>query len=138
MWPISSSFAATGPRIQDIRATQNSFWDFLAALPGSMEGQIFMAMLIMGAIGMMAHYAMRWLQGQITGGLFNYMFISYPKRTGLAYAGIIGAALTAIASNVFVTDSGEFVGWLNVIWFGLTNGYAADSVANKGAEVKDP
>ena len=124
----------TAQTIQQLKGTQETLWHFLAALPASMEAQVFYGLLLTGAVGMIAHYMMRWLTDEIQGSLAKYLFIDYPKRTALAYAGIIGVALTSIASGVFVNDQGAFVGWLNVCWFGLTNGYAADSVANKGAK----
>src|SRR5258708_5911573 len=123
----------TGPTIQQIKqTTPETLWQLLAALPGSMEAQILYGLLIAGAVGMIGHYLIRWLNGDIAGSLVKYLFIDYPRRTLLAYSGVAGAALGAIASNVFETDTHEFVGWLNVLWIGLTNGYAADSLANKG------
>jgi len=124
----------SGVPIKQLKAEHTeSLWQFLSQLPGSMEAQILYGLLLAGVVGMMAHYLMRWLNGEISGSLVRYLFTDYPRRTLLAFAGIIGVALTAITSGVFETDSGEFVGWLNVLWVGLTNGYAADSVANKGA-----
>lgn len=122
-----------GPTIQQLKQQGgDSLWQFLSSLPSSMEAQILYGLMLAGIVGMSAHYFMKWLQGDITGDLFRYLFLDYPKRTALAYAGVVGAALAAISSNVFSNDQGQFVGWLNVLWIGLTNGYAADSIANKG------
>ncbi len=124
-----------GVPIKQLKADHTeSLWQFLAQLPGSMEAQILYALLLAGIVGMGAHYLMRWLNGEITGSLARYLFLDYPRRTLLAFAGVVGIALTAITSGVFETESGEFVGWLNVLWIGLTNGYASDSVANKGGK----
>ena len=126
----------TGQTIQQIKsipAVQESFWQFLAHLPASMEAQVLYALLIAGVIGMVAHYAMKWLSGEIEGSLLDYLFITYPRRTGLAFAAVLGAALAAVTSGIFLNDQNAFVGWMNVIWIGLTNGYACDSIANRGA-----
>lgn len=124
----------TGVPIAEIKASQPmSLWEFLLQLPGSMEAQVLYALLLFGLIGMSGHYTMRWLQGDIRGSLINYMFNQYPRRTILAVSGILGTSLTGITAGAFVNEAGMFVGWLNVLWVGLTTGYAADSVANRGA-----
>lgn len=121
------------PTIQTIMSSgQPTLWDYLRQLPMSMEAQVLYALLLSGAVGMAAHYAIRWARGEVTGGLASYLFIDYAKRTVLALLLLVSMAAAAIASNVFVTDTGVFVGWLNVLWFGVTNGYASDSMANKG------
>ncbi len=121
------------PSIQTIISSgQPNLWDYLAKLPMSMEAQVLYALLFSGAAGMAAHYAVRWARGEVTGGLATYLFVDYAKRTVLALLLLTGMATAAIASNIFTTDTGAFVGWLNVLWFGVTNGYASDSMANKG------
>lgn len=113
-------------------ADQQTLWDFLAKLPTSMEAQILYGLLLSGGVGMMAHYAVRWARGEIVGSLANYLFTDYLKSTILAVMLLTSMATAAIISNVFVTETGAFVGWVNVLWFGITNGYASDSMANKG------
>lgn len=133
---LSFSVSAFGEiaqtRAAHLPPASDSLWKFLAALPNTMEAQVFYGLLLSGTIGMAAHYFTRWAKGEIQGSLFAYLFDSYARRTSLALTVIVGMAITAITSNVFVTESGEFVGWLNVLWFGITNGYASDSIANKG------
>ena len=122
----------TDVRISHLPAPSESLWDFLAALPSTAEAQILYALLISGVVGMMAHYFTRWAKGEIQGSLFAYMFGTCVRSTALAFTVMFGSALTAITSGVFIGESGAFVGWLNVMWFGITNGYASDSIANKG------
>lgn len=133
---LSLVASATEVQITQLPAPSISLWKFLAALPASMEAQIFYGLMLSGTIGMAAHYFTRWAKGEIGGSLITYLFDSYARRTALAASILIGMSVTAISSNVFVTESGTFVGWLNVIWFGLSNGFASDSIANKGEPAK--
>lgn len=123
---------ADAPKIRDIKNAHESLWQFLAALPSSMEAQIFYALLLAGVIGMFASWLLKWARGQAA-PLYRYLFTDDVRFTVLAAAAYFGICLTAISSGIFVTDEGVFVGWANVLWFGLTNGFGADTVANKGS-----
>lgn len=124
--------------IKRLPAPTESLWAFLAGLPASIEAQILYALLLSGSVGMMAHYFTRWAKGEIQGSLLTYLFDSYARRTAMAVTILVGMSITAITSGVFESDSGTFVGWLNVLWFGVTNGYASDSIANKGMSSTQP
>lgn len=123
--------APTDVKIAQLPAPSESLWHFLSALPATAEAQILYALLLSGVVGMMSHYFTRWAKGEIAGSLFAYLFASSVRHTALAFIVMMSSAITAITSGVFTTESGAFVGWLNVMWFGITNGYAADSIANK-------
>ena len=118
-------------KIAHLPPPTESLWQFLSALPSTAEAQILYALLMSGVVGMMAHYFTRWAKGEIQGSLFTYLFGTCVRSTALAFSVIVGAAITAITSGVFITESGTFVGWLNVMWFGITNGFASDSIANR-------
>lgn len=126
---------ADAPKFKDIKNAHESLWDFLTALPSSMEAQILYALLLAGVVGMLASWLLKWARGQ-AGALQRYLFTEDVRYTVLAVAAYFGICLTAISSGIFVTDDGVFVGWANVLWFGLTNGFGADTVANKGNGAK--
>lgn len=125
-------------KIAQLPAPSESLWHFLSALPSTAEAQILYALLLSGVVGMMSHYFTRWAKGEIAGSLFTYLFASSARHTALAFIVMMSSAVTAITSGVFSTESGAFVGWLNVMWFGITNGYAADSIANKSEPKPNP
>lgn len=118
-------------RISHLPAPTESLWEFLSSLPATVEAQILYALLLSGVVGMMAHYFTRWAKSEIQGSLITYMFGTCVRSTALAFTVMVGSGITAITSGVFVSETGAFVGWLNVMWFGITNGYAADSIANR-------
>lgn len=126
---------ATGdaPSVQQLMAAapQQSLWQFLRALPSSMEAQVFAALLFSGVLGMVAHYFRKWLSGEISGSLIDYLFIQYPRRTAGSFCAYIGWIVSLVGTGVFTTSSGEFVGWGIVLLMGLSNGYSVDSLANK-------
>lgn len=131
---LPSIALAGGATIQQIKARNGeSLWHFLAQLPVSVEAQILYAFALFSACGMAAHYLRCWLNNEITGSLFDYLFRQHVKRTLAAYTGAVGAGLGLISTGAFVTPSDEFVGWLTVVVMALTLGYSADSVANKGS-----
>lgn len=109
-----------------------SLLHFLLALPSSFEAQLFYAMLIGGAAGMLANYTVKWFRKDSGGGLLAYLFRDHVKRTMLSVFSMVGAALGVVASGVFETPSGEFVGWFIVLYTGATTGFTIDAVANKG------
>jgi hypothetical protein len=129
-----AALALDAPKIREIKAANETLWQFLTALPASMEAQIFYGLMLAGLLGMVAHYFKSWVYKQIEGSLARYLFIDHPRRTLAALLVLVSAALGALASNVFMGDDGQFVGWLNVMWNGALAGFGADAVANKGSE----
>lgn len=121
------------PTIQQLKTqTPDSLWHFLAALPSSFEAQLLYGLLLAGALGMIANYTVKWAKDEITGSLWAYLFCQNFKGTMLSFFSYTGLAITSIAANIFITDAGSFVGWSTVMWFGVTNGFAVDAIANKG------
>lgn len=114
-------------------ATQTeSLWHFLAQLPGTIEAQQLYALIISGALGIAANYLLKWARQEIAGSLWQYLFKDNIRGTVLSIASFIGLAITSIAAGVFTADGDTYVGWTTVMWFGLTNGFAVDAIANKG------
>ncbi len=123
--------APTIAQIQAAALPSESLWAFLAVLPYSQEAQIFYALLLSGTFGIAGHYLFKWLTGEIDGNLWEYLFVNYPKRTALSFVSYIGWIVGLVGTGLFVTKSGDFVGWGIVLVLGLTNGYSVDSLANK-------
>jgi hypothetical protein len=124
---------AAGPTIAQAKAASpESLWTFLAALPSTMEAQVWYGLLLSGAVGIAAHYFYKWANDEIQGNLFNYLFRQYPKRTILSFSAYVAWTLSLVGTGIFTTSSEEFVGWSIVLILGLTNGYGVDSLANKG------
>jgi len=114
---------------------QQTLWDFLAALPTTQEAQIFYALIIGCALGMLAHYVRQWASGNAAGGLIDYLFLASPKRTLLTVIGVVSWSAGEVATGLFTTSEGAFVGWALVILSGLKTGYAGDSIINKGKPI---
>lgn len=119
-------------KIGEIKGQGESFLTFLSRLPASFEAQIFYAVALFGLVGMMANYSVKWMRGEIAGSLISYLFLHNIRATLLSYATTIGVGIGAITAGVFETGSGEFVGWFNVMWVSLTNGYMWDAALNAG------
>lgn len=112
-------------------ASPESLWHFLSQLPGTVEAQQLYALLIFGVIGMFAHYFVKWIQGEISGNLLDYLFRQEPRRTVLSLVALIGSSFTLVVSPVLMPND-VFIGWGAVLWMAVTTGYGIDSVANKG------
>jgi hypothetical protein len=121
------------PTIAQIKAIPNdSLWQFLMQLPMTMEAQIFYALLIGNLIGMAGHYFKQWGTGEIAGNMWAYLVVEYPRKSMLSLFGIITLSATEVATGLFVTAEGMFVGWALVLLSGIKTGYAGDSLLNEG------
>lgn len=127
----------TDKTIQQVKAmADDSLWTFLLHLPETQEAQIFYALILSGTLGMIANYAVKWAKDELNGTLWNYLFRENYKRTALSFFTYVGATVAAVSANIFTTDAGAFVGWATVLWFGVSNGFAVDAIANKGSRPK--
>lgn len=125
--------AQPAQKISELKSNGESLWTFLGRLPASFEAQIFYAIVLFGIIGMFTNYAVKWMKKQIAGSLINYLFHDNLRGTLLSISTTIGIGIGAITGGVFETASGEFVGWFNVMWIALTNGFMWDSALNNGS-----
>lgn len=135
---IAEALAAVteqAPRLSDKVPEFPSLYDWLRALPGSFEAQLFVGLMIAGTVGMFAHYALKWARGEVRGNLLCYLWTA-KQSTALSFFTYIGVAIGAISSGAFVTDYGAFVGWKIVFWMGITNGFTIDAIANKTARAE--
>lgn len=119
-------------KIGEIKGASESLAQFLSRLPASFEAQIFYAICLFGAAGMLTNYGVKWLKGEIGGSLIKYLFFNNIRGTLLSFFTTVGVGIGAITSGVFETAGGEFVGWFNVMWISLTNGFMWDATMNQG------
>lgn len=122
----------TGPTVAELKAEPVSLWDFLAALPTTFEAQVFYGMLIASALGLMGNYIVKWMNKDIAGNLVCYLFFDNPRGTIKSVALSLAGIITYISAHLYAGENDGFVGWGNVLWFGVLNGFFFDSIANKG------
>lgn len=127
--------AAQAPKISEIKAAgPDTLWHFLTQLPGSMEAQLFYAIVAFGAAGVFFNYAVKWMKKEIVGGLWPYLFVDNVRGTLLSWTSTIGAGVVGITSGMFETPDGTFIGWFRVLVLCFGNGFFWDAVLNKGAK----
>lgn len=109
------------PRIADVsKMKTESLWDFLNRFAESFEAQIFYALFMSGLIGALASYTWKWSKGEANG---SHWTVRYIVGQVLWLAGISVAAIMTVG---FQTESGEFYGWLSVIWAGGFAGFSGE------------
>jgi hypothetical protein len=104
-----------------------TLWHFLEQLPSSLEAQQFYGLLIAGTLGIIAHYVMKYLYGEV---LFRKRF----KRVLASWLMFVGSCAGLVAAGVFTTDSDGFTGWFSVLIQGFTAGLGIDAIANKSSK----
>lgn len=122
VWAQAAATAAAGS--QDLKLGQ-SLKQFLMNLPSSPEAQLLSGMVISGTLGICIHYFMKYLNDEP-------LFKGRWKSVLASWFTFIGWSAGCVSAGMFVTDNGDFVGWMNVLSFGLTSGLGIDAVANKG------
>lgn len=122
--PTLAQIAVTTPESQ-------SLWAYLAALPTTMEAEIFYALLIGGVAGMIGHYVRARASNNIGGNPIDYFFRDNLWRSLAAMIAVAAELAGEVGSGIFTTDTGVFVGWGIVLLSGLKTGYVGDSVINK-------
>ena len=101
--------------------SHESLFDFLTKLPTSFEAQIFYGLAGAGVLGLIASWLWKWSQGEANG--FHHFTFRYAIGQVLW---IIGSAIGAITTIEFSTASGEFFGWLSVLWTVALAGFGGE------------
>lgn len=109
---------------------QGNLLDYVRAVLKSRELIKFGVLVVCGLLGMIGNYGYKWLRDETRGGLYDYMFGSYPKRTLLALVAVISWATITIGTPI-----AEGMGWSALINLGITTGFAFDVVLNKSEKV---
>jgi 4-hydroxybenzoate polyprenyltransferase len=81
--------------------------------------------LLLGLLGLLAHWAKGWAQGRFPGSLYAYLFIIAPRRTVATLMTFAGAMATALAN---IAEPGS----TQSLALAFTAGYLIDSAINKG------
>lgn len=120
------------PTIAQAKLDSQSLWDFLLAVPFTQTSQMIYALLIGGAVGMLAHYVHGRATGDIAGSPADYFFRTNVWRSVAAMSAVVATCFGEAGFGIFITDAGDFVGWGVVLMSGLKTGYIGDSLVNKG------
>lgn len=120
------------PTIAQAKLEAPDLLDFLLAVPTTQTAQILYALLLGGALGMLAHYVRGRASGEIAGSLGDYFFNQNIWRSIGAMCAVVAELFGEAGLGLFVTDAGAFVGWGVVIMSGAKTGYIGDSLINKG------
>lgn len=106
-------------------------WDFLSALPGTLDFQIFYTLVIAGVFGVLANYENKWLHDEIVGSPIDYLFRQNLKRTITAFASFVATCFGLLQSNMFI-NAGVFIGWGPTLLIAVSLGWNFDASINKG------
>ena len=79
----------------------------------------------LSVLGMLGHAVKKYLYGQLSGSIFDYIWHNNKKRTALAVLTTLGATFGLILGEQLPTQIGAF------IMLAFTTGYTADSSVNK-------
>lgn len=101
---------------------QQSLFDFLKDVPSSFEAQLFYALFGSWLSGAVASWLWKWTQGMADG--LRHFTLRY--FMGQVMFGV-GISIAAIMTVGFQTDSGEFFGWLSVLWSGAFAGFSGET-----------
>lgn len=120
------------PTVAQAHRQADGLLDFLLAIWSTQTAQMLYALLLGGAIGMFLHYARGRATGNIAGSPADYFFRNNVWRSVAAMSAVVAASFGEAGIGIFITDTGEFVGWGVVIMSGIKTGYVGDSLVNKG------
>lgn len=124
------------PTIAQLREIRpEGLWHWLASLPDTFEAELLMGLLLAGFVGAMISWLIKWSVGE-AGGLIDYCFRSSFKRTVGAVMTFLSLIVGFIVSDMFRTEGGDFVGWMNVMVNGFMAGSGSDAIINKGKRVE--
>lgn len=89
--------------------------------------EAFAWFVVVGIVGMLCHYAKKWLRGEIETSLYEYLVEDHPKSTILSVGGFVGSAISLWQGGML-----DGLNLQQVILLGLTTGFSHDSALNRG------
>lgn len=110
-----------------IPISKGTFFEYARAMLGSTMAAQWAVLVAAGVLGVCGNYAFKWMNNEIGGSLWTYLFVDYPRRTMLSFAVYLGWTFTAITTGL-VTDA---MPWGAVIQSGLSVGFMIDALVNK-------
>lgn len=108
---------------------QESIFIYLDKFVHSMQFQELWVFLLVGFIGVFAHYAKKRLGKEIEGNFYKYLVGDHVGSTVTALSTLVGTALTYVFSGTI-----ESASWSSIIGLAFTTGYALDSALNKSTK----
>lgn len=118
--PNPTAFAMEAQKVATIHASTETLWSFLLKLPASFEAQVFYALFLSGALGSLASWVWKWSNGHASPNHYDL------KYTFAQVLWLAGSAVAAIFTVGFSTPTGEFFGWLSVLWTGALAGFGGE------------
>ena len=88
----------------------------------SLDNGIFIFISLLGLLG---HAFKKYLSGQLSGSIVDYLFLNNPKRTVLAMLTTIASAVGLIVGEQIPVQAGAF------IMLAFTTGFSVDSTLNR-------
>lgn len=114
-------------KIAELRVNESAL-AFLLKLPTSTEAQVIYMWALGVAIGMLFTWFSKWKIGAADG---RYL-IDHWRWTVGSLVTSLSAGIGGIAIGAFETSSGEFIGWISVLYHAGVTGAAVDWSVNKG------
>lgn len=108
---------------------QESIFLWINHFVHSMQFQELWVFLLVGFIGIFAHYAKKRLGKEIDSSFYKYLVGDHPASTITALSTFVGTALTYVFSGTI-----ESASWSAIIGLAFTTGYAVDSALNKSTK----
>ena len=111
-------------------AGNQEFFTWIHVAVSAPEFQQLYIFLVVGLVGIVAHFLKRKLEGELAGNFWNYLFGSYTGRTLTALGTFVGSAFTYV-----YTGAADGITWPALIGLAFSTGYMVDSSINKGTKV---
>ncbi len=103
-----------------------SFFSWLIGLWSSYQLEQLIVYIIVGILGIVAHYIKQYLTENVKGSIYKYMVKDSPKRSLAMILTFIGSAIGYVLSGA--TDG---MTWASLIGLAFTTGYSLDSSINR-------
>lgn len=131
---LASAFALAGggglegsQKIAELRINESAL-AFLLKLPSSTEAQVLYMWTFGVTLGMLFTWFSKWRFGLADARYF----VDHYRWTIGSIVASLSIGLGGIATGVFETASGEFIGWWSVLYHAGVAGAAVDWSVNKG------
>lgn len=105
------------------------FFPWLFSQITSIHSQQLGVYLVVGVIGMLAHWARLYLTGEYSQSFWYYLFGDQPKKTLLTLGTFVSSGFTYLFTGAVATAS-----WPALMGLAFTTGYSLDSMLNRGTK----
>jgi hypothetical protein len=108
---------------------QQSFIDWVVSQATSMHGQQLVVYLVVGFLGIFAHWLKNYLNDEYDKSFWHYLVGDKPKSTVVTLSSFIGSGLTYMYTGTIASAS-----WPALLGLAFTTGYSFDSLLNKSTK----